>query len=108
MRFILKVTEFQSIFRQAQVISTAWGDTIFSKQTIFEELPTAADPSPTFPSGKQVIDEINKGYGWISLHGHGNPSRVTVSSSGYDGKPGSYLAAYEDYDTTEIGNSWEI
>ena len=105
--FYTQSDEFQSIFRQAQVISTAWGDTIFSKQTIFEELPTAADPSPTFPSGKQVIDEINKGYGWISLHGHGNPSRVTVSSSGYDGKPGSYLAAYEDYDTTEIGNSWE-
>lgn len=102
------MTSFNPYLGRLRLFLRHGGDTIFSKQTIFEELPTAADPSPTFPSGKQVIDEINKGYGWISLHGHGNPSRVTVSSSGYDGKPGSYLAAYEDYDTTEIGNSWEI
>lgn len=104
--FYTQSDQLQDI-RQAQVMAEAWGDTIFTKQTIFEELPSSKDIAPTFPTGKQVIDEINTGYGWISLHGHGNPQRVTVSSSGYDGKPGSYLAAYDDFDTTEIGDSWE-
>lgn len=78
---------------------------VFDKQTLYEERPSANAANPTFPTGKQAIDEINNGYGFISLHGHGSPNLMTVSSNGINGSPGHYISSHAGY-TTETGSSW--
>ncbi len=53
----------------------------FQDKVIFEELGGAyTDSVPSFPTGDTVIAEMNKGYGFVSLCGHGLPSNIVVAS----------------------------
>lgn len=93
-------------YQDAQEISVIF-NSIFNKQTIYEELPGEDAQTPTFPTGKQVIDEINTGYGYISIHGHGSPNGIAVSTSGINGWPyRSHIVSHKGY-LGETGNSWE-
>lgn len=60
-------------------------DSIFTTQTLFEEEPSFDAESPTFPTGNDVINEMNKGYGFFSWAGHGNPSAVATMTKGING-----------------------
>lgn len=55
-------------------------ESIFPSYTIMEEYPSYNDLSPTYPTGKQVIDEMNNHYGFFSWHGHGSPGGIAVKS----------------------------
>ena len=57
-------------------------NSIFTTQTLFEEVPSCYDPLPTFPTGNDVIREMNKGYGFFSWACHGGPGAVTTMSKG--------------------------
>lgn len=62
--------------------------TMFSTTTIFNEMTNGVLDScsiglPTFPTGKDVIDEFNKGYGFTSFMGHGSACGVSVANRGY-------------------------
>lgn len=39
---------------------------------------------PDFPTGKFIIDEISKGYGFVSIMGHGTPESISVATIGFN------------------------
>lgn len=68
---------------QAQDLINIAGN-LFDYTNYFEEQPSAGDMNPTFPTGNDVINELNQSrYGFISPHGHGNPFGITTKSVGY-------------------------
>lgn len=66
---------------------------------------------PDFPTGKYIIDEISKGYGLISIMGHGSPVKINVATTGLNASGGGKKVVYsfpvpiELSDGFEIGNS---
>ena len=65
--------------------------TMFTTNKVFEETYQGvvnynAPNLPEFPTGADVIAEINKNYGFISLMGHGSPCGVSVANVGFQGK----------------------
>lgn len=54
----------------------------FPHSLIYQEWPSYNDPSPTWPSGNQVVNEMNVLYGFISLHAHGSPEGIGAKSNG--------------------------
>lgn len=54
---------------------------IFPIDTIFSEVPSYDDPSPTAPYGNDVIAMMNEHYGYVSWGGHGHPNAITVKSN---------------------------
>ena len=55
---------------------------IFPIDTIFSEVPSCYDPSPTAPYGNDVIAKMNEHYGYVSWGGHGHPNEITMKSNG--------------------------
>ncbi len=55
---------------------------IFPIDTIFSEVPSYNDPTPTAPYGNEVIAEMNEHYGYVSWGGHGHPNEITMKSNG--------------------------
>lgn len=53
---------------------------VFPQYIIFNEKPSYDAENPTFPSGSEVITEMNKRYGFFSWHGHGNPGGIGTKS----------------------------
>lgn len=66
---------------EASIIKEAWGTT-FLQNTVIEEEPTFDTQDLTFPTGAEVIAEMNNRYGFFSWHGHGSPAGITVRSRG--------------------------
>ena len=60
---------------------------MFPIDTIFSEIPSYDDPSPTAPYGNDVIAEMNQHYGYVSWGGHGHPNAITVKSNGVSQDP---------------------
>lgn len=61
--------------------------TMFTTNTIFNEMYNGVNDHysagvPQFPTGDDVINEINKKYGFISLMGHGSPCGVSIATCG--------------------------
>ena len=67
-------------------------DSVFTTQTLFEEEPSFDADSPNFPTGNDVIREMNKGYGFFSWAGHGNPSSVATMTKGVNGSSNCILS----------------
>ena len=67
---------------EAEIIKRAWGTT-FIEHKIMQEEPSFDANETTGPTGKQVIDEMNNRYGFLSWHGHGAPSHIVVSNSAH-------------------------
>ena len=55
---------------------------VFLIDTIFSEIPSYNDPTPTAPYGNNVIAKMNEHYGYVSWGGHGHPNGITVKSNG--------------------------
>lgn len=55
--------------------------------TIWEELPSGASTSPTFPLGAEVVTEMNNHYGLYSWFNHGAPTTISVMSVGLNQGP---------------------
>lgn len=55
---------------------------ICPQYTIFSEEPSYNAYPATYPTGKQVVDEMNNGYGFFSWHSHGSPEGVSVKVNG--------------------------
>lgn len=69
-------------YKQAQDIIDIAGN-LFDDANYFEENPSFDSPEPTFPTGNDVINELNNiHYGYIGPHGHGNPFAITTKSNG--------------------------
>jgi hypothetical protein len=69
---------------QATDIASRFGS-IFTTDEIIEEeyddVPDYNSPeSPQFPTGAEVISEMNSGYGFISWFNHGSPDNVAVAA----------------------------
>ena len=66
---------------------------------------------PTFPKGKDVIDEFNKNYGLCSFMTHGNYNRIAVATTGMNESP-VYGVFSQDNDShtgiiNESGNGFD-
>lgn len=68
------------------------------------EVPSGGDPSPTSPSGAQIIDSLNEGYGFYNIYNHGSPNHIAVRTSGYNGKPKYGIFSYDSY--TDDGDGY--
>jgi len=71
---------------QATDIANRFGS-IFTTNVIFNEeyngIPNYNSPaSPQFPSGVDVINEMNDDYGFISWFNHGTPENIAVATKG--------------------------
>lgn len=66
--------------KQAEKLSEIFSET-FTQNTIFQEKEGPRSPTlPTFPTGKDVINEMNQGYGFYSWHLHGEPVLMVTAS----------------------------
>ncbi len=75
-------------YDQATDIANRFGN-IFTTDIIFEEeyngTPNAYSPeSPQFPTGNDVIDEMNNDYGFVSWFNHGAPENIAVATKKYN------------------------
>lgn len=66
---------------EADLVATQF-EPIFPDFTIFQEYPSFDAAEPTFPTGSEVIAEMNNRYGFFSWHGHGNPGGIGTKSNG--------------------------
>lgn len=57
---------------------------IFNSYDIYEEYPSYYDPSPTFPTGRDVITKMNERYGLFGWFGHGGDYGISTLHSGND------------------------
>jgi hypothetical protein len=76
-------------YDQATDIANRFGS-IFTTDEIFEEeyngVPNYnSAASPQFPTGANVVNEINSGYGFVSWFNHGHPANVAVGTPGING-----------------------
>ena len=53
----------------------------FGTKTVFSEIPSYNASNPTFPTGTDCINEMNKNYGLFAWFGHGNPGGVCAKSN---------------------------
>lgn len=68
---------------------------------------SAFDPNPTFPTGNQCIEQMEKvRYGFFGWHGHGNPGGVGVRSGKGLDSPNGIVALQKNrcYHTQETAN----
>lgn len=82
--------------------------TMFTTNTIFNEKYNGVDTYnssviPQFPTGNDVINELNKKYGFVSIMGHGCPCRVSVATKGVsdDTNPDKHCIKAINYTDTE-------
>lgn len=61
----------------------------FGIRTIFSEIPSYNAPNPSFPTGTDCINEMNKNYGLFAWFGHGDPGGVCTKSN-YVNKNGHF------------------
>lgn len=73
-------------YHEQEIVATQL-QTIFPVDTIFSEVPSYDDPTPTAPYGNEVIAKMNEHYGYVSWGGHGNPNSVTVKSDSCSKSP---------------------
>lgn len=92
-------------------------------QTIMRESPSGHVPTdPSSPTGTQIINTLNSGYGFYIMCHHGSPDRVAVrtdttgswrSVAGYNGYPKwgifsyDYLDSYAGGYNVESGNGFD-
>ena len=84
--------------------------TSFTTKTVFnEEVNGVPDYNssvlPSFPSGSDVIEELNKNYGFISFLGHGSITSVALATTGLnqDGVPKLRIYTYDNIKTDVHG-----
>lgn len=80
---------------EAEIIKSAWGTT-FIEHKIMQEEPSFDANETTGPTGKQVIDEMNNRYGFLSWHGHGAPSHIVMSSNGLNEGGKRVITAFQN------------
>ena len=80
---------------EAEIIKSAWGTT-FIEHKIMQEDPSFDANETTGPTGKQVIDEMNNRYGFLSWHGHGAPSHIVMSSNGLNEGGKRVITAFQN------------
>lgn len=51
------------------------------KENVCQEEGPGIHETPALPTGTQVIEEMNNGYGYMSWHGHGQPGSITTSAN---------------------------
>ncbi len=71
---------------EADSIISAWG-TVFTQDTVLQEIPGANVAPIEGPTGTEAIQEMNKRYGFFSWHGHGAPTSIAISSTGIGASP---------------------
>ncbi|MFZ2323532.1 MAG: C25 family cysteine peptidase, partial [Ignavibacteriaceae bacterium] len=74
---------------------------------VWRELPSYNSSSPTFPTGSQVIDEMNyTRYGLWSWFGHGDVPRVNTMTNGVNLAPRYQISSLDEIftDPAETGN----
>lgn len=78
----------------------------FTNTTIWREEPSYSAPNPTFPTGAQVVEEINSHYGLISWLGHGAPIATVAMTNNVNEKPRNVVNTHDNYDNEvpESGN----
>lgn len=96
--FYTQADQMQDL-KQANFIATSLSG-IFPSYVIFQEKEGYNTPElPTFPTGKDVIDEMNNKYGLCSWFGHGGPTFIIVASRIING--GTY------YMLNPTSNCWQ-
>ncbi|MFV0467455.1 MAG: C25 family cysteine peptidase [Dysgonomonas sp.] len=94
-------------YSQAQSVSNKFIN-IFDYETIYEEAPGYYDTNPTFPSGQDVINEINNRYGFIGWFNHASPEGNSVSAAYFNSAPRHIVKSYNDFNptwaVTEVNN----
>jgi len=68
--------------------------------TIWRELPGAYSVAPTFPSGQEVLSEMNNRYGFYGWFGHGSPTAVVTKSKYYNKQPRWCLDAEDNVEAS--------
>ncbi len=68
--------------QEAQFVADGIRD-IFSYINIIEESPGECVENTTYPTGNEVIEEMNNRYGYYSWFNHGNPTSISVCSQLY-------------------------
>lgn len=88
--------------------------TSFTTKTVFNEevdgvLDYNSSVLPSFPSGRDVIEELNKNYGFISFLGHGSITSVALATTGMnrEGVPKLRIYTY-DYIKTDVHGANEF
>ena len=79
---LLSQTDGMQELNEANIIARGLSD-MFPDTTIISELPNYYDDNPTFPSGIDMIQEMNKKYGYVTWINHGEPPFVVTKSADY-------------------------
>jgi hypothetical protein len=69
-------------------------------QKVIQELPSGGDLNPTYPTGAQIISELNKGYGIYNIYSHGDPTVYSVRTPGVNAGNGTNrycILSYDNY-----------
>lgn len=103
--FMTEADEME-FFNQAEDVSSYYPS--FFSHTIWKELPDCYADNPTFPSGAQVISEMNNThFGLWSWFNHGCPQAITIKASGSNEPADRYAITNMDSDVNgvpETGN----
>lgn len=95
------------IIGEPQYVSSSYVSSVFANNfyhKIIEEV--ANDPEfdkgysdyiPVAPTGKEIIDELNQGYGFYNIYNHGEPTDVLVRCPGIHDMDSTTRLLYSDY-----------
>jgi hypothetical protein len=67
---------------EAGIVSTQFP---FLTTTTWQEVPSANDPNPTWPTGPLFISQMTNNYGLVSIFAHGSPNNQAIRASNYNG-----------------------
>jgi hypothetical protein len=78
-------------YNQHTVLASLMPDHFFVDASRCAEEPSGGSQTPTQPTGEQVIEIMNEGWGFISNLNHGSFSNYSLKTPGYNNPPRSYM-----------------
>lgn len=92
-------------YNQAKYIALRFSS-IFNTYDIYQENPSWDDPSPTFPTGQDVITKMNERYGLFGWFGHGDVYGISTLHNAYGDN--SYWKGITSIDSYQGGFQEEL
>ena len=100
-RALLSQSDGMQEFNEANIVAKGISD-MFPDTTVMSELPNYYDDNPTFPSGIDMVQEMNKNYGYVTWINHGEPPFVVTKSIDYGNSYKSALTSIDTFRSSSI------
>ena len=98
---LLTQSDGMQALNEANIIAEEIAD-MFPDTTIISELPSYYDDNPIFPSGIDIIQEMNKNYGYVTWINHGEPPFIVTKSTDYGFYYKSAITSIDTFQTSMI------